>query len=57
MKLLSWNVRGLGGLEKRKKVKGLLNENKSCIIYTLETKLGVCDDFLCASLRVRRVVC
>jgi hypothetical protein len=45
MRLLSWNVRGLGGLEKRKEVRGLLNEKRLCIVCIQETKLGVCDDF------------
>jgi exonuclease III len=50
MKLLSWNLRSLGGLEKRKEVRGLVNEKRPCIVCIQETRLGVCDDSLCASL-------
>ncbi|MCH82855.1 endonuclease/exonuclease/phosphatase family protein [Trifolium medium] len=50
MKIFSWNVRGLGGLEKRKEVKKLVGEQNPFILCIQETKLGVCDDSLCASL-------
>jgi len=49
-KLVSWNVRGLGGLEKRKEVMLLVGEKVLFILYLQDTKLQLFDDFLCASL-------
>ncbi|XP_024630380.2 exodeoxyribonuclease-like [Medicago truncatula] len=46
MKLVSWNVRGLGGLEKRKDVRSLVQEKRPWILCLQETKLGRCDDGL-----------
>ncbi|GAU51462.1 hypothetical protein TSUD_413600, partial [Trifolium subterraneum] len=46
----SWNTRGLGSFEKRKEVRKLLGEKKALIVCFQETKMGVCDDFFCASL-------
>ena len=50
MKLVSWNVRGLGGLEKRREVRRLVGEKSPFGLCLQETKLSVCDDFLCTSL-------
>jgi len=50
MKLVSWNVRGLAGLEKRREVRRLVGEKSPFILCLQETKLSVCDDFLCNSL-------
>ncbi|MCH79613.1 cysteine-rich receptor-like protein kinase, partial [Trifolium medium] len=50
MKILSWNVRGLGGMEKKKEVCDLVKEKNSLLLCIQETKLSICDDFLCASL-------
>jgi exonuclease III len=50
MKILSWNVRGLGGLEKRRDVRLLVGEKLPIIVCLQETKLQVCDDSLCASI-------
>ena len=50
VKILSWNVRGLCGFEKRKKVRKLLGEKKPSIICILETKLAKVADFLCSTL-------
>ncbi|MCH83336.1 endonuclease/exonuclease/phosphatase family protein [Trifolium medium] len=50
MKILSWNIRGLGGMEKKKEVRNLVREKNLLFLCLQETKLGVCDDFLCASL-------
>jgi len=47
MKLVSWNVRGLEGVEKRKEVRKLVSEKKPYILCLQETKLAVCDDILC----------
>jgi len=50
MKILSWNVRGLGGFAKRPEVRKLLIEKNSSIVCFQETNLAVIDDVLCASL-------
>jgi len=50
MKLLSWNVRGLGGVEKRREVRSLATEKRPHILCVQETKLLVCDDSVCSSL-------
>jgi len=50
MKILSWNVRGLGGLEKRRDVRLLVGEKLPIILCIQETKLQLCDDFVCASM-------
>ena len=49
MKLLSWNVRGLGGFEKRREVRLLVAEKQPFIICLQETKLSSCDVSLCMS--------
>ncbi|GAU51172.1 hypothetical protein TSUD_412070 [Trifolium subterraneum] len=41
---------GLGGLEKRKEVRKLIGDMKPLIVCLQETKMGVCEDFFCASL-------
>jgi len=46
MKLVSWNVRGLGGVEKRREVRKLVEDKKPLILCLQETKLAVCDDNL-----------
>ena len=50
MRIVSWNVRGLGGLEKQKEVKELVREKVSFVLCIQETKLQLIDDFLCTSL-------
>ena len=50
MKILSWNVRGLGGFAKRPEVRKLINEKNPSIVCIQETKLTVIDDVMCASL-------
>jgi exonuclease III len=49
MKIVSWNVRGLDRLDKRKEVCKLVREKNPHIVCLQETKLQVCDDFLCSS--------
>jgi exonuclease III len=49
MKILSWNVRGLGGFAKRPEVRNLIKEKNPSIVCIQETKLYVIDG-LCASL-------
>jgi len=46
MKLVSWNVRGLGSFDKRREVRKLVEEKKPLILCLQETKLGVCDEKL-----------
>jgi hypothetical protein len=50
MRLLSWNVRGLCGLEKRKEVKELVREKYPFVFCLQETKMQSIDDFLCTSI-------
>jgi len=50
MKILSWNVRGLGGFEKRRKVCKLVREKQPFIVCIQETKLSMFDDFVCRSI-------
>jgi exonuclease III len=50
MKLISWNVRGLGGIKKRREVRKLLGEKSPFILCLQETKLAMCDDLFCTSL-------
>jgi exonuclease III len=50
MKILSWNVRGLGGILKRPEVRKLLSEKNPSIVCLQETKLSVIDEALCMSL-------
>ncbi|GAU51435.1 hypothetical protein TSUD_413350 [Trifolium subterraneum] len=45
-KIISWNVRGLGGLEKRKEVRKLVVDLSPFILCLQETKLQTCDDVL-----------
>ena len=46
MKIITYNVRGLGGFEKRSEVKRLVSDNKPFVLCLQETKLGVVDDML-----------
>jgi exonuclease III len=50
MRLLYWNVWGLGGMEKRKEVTELVREKTPFVLCLQETKLQYIDDFLCSSL-------
>lgn len=50
MKIISWNVRGLGGLEKRKEVRALIQDKCPFILCIQETKLQVCDGGFGAAL-------
>ena len=50
MKLLSWNVRGLGGADKKREVSHLVREKKPFILCIQETKLPVFDAFVCKSI-------
>jgi exonuclease III len=50
MKIVSWNVRGLGRLDKRKEVCKLVREKNPFIVCLQETKVQNCDDLLSRSL-------
>ena len=50
MKIISLNVRGLGGFEKRREVSQLVREKKPFIVCIPETKLTVFDEVTCKSL-------
>jgi len=50
MRIVLWNVRGLGGLEKRKEIKELVKEKVPFVLCIQETKLQLIDDFLCTSI-------
>ena len=50
MKLISYNMRGLGGWEKRREVQRLVREKKPFVMCIQETKLQVLNDFVCRSL-------
>ncbi|MCI25649.1 cytochrome P450 [Trifolium medium] len=50
MKILSWNIRGLGGLEKRKAVSRLVGDKHPFILCLQETKMQVCDASLCSAI-------
>jgi exonuclease III len=50
MKIISFNIRGLGAAEKKKEVRRLVSERKPSVLCIQESKLEVVDDFLCRSL-------
>ncbi|KAK2444628.1 DNA-(apurinic or apyrimidinic site) endonuclease [Trifolium repens] len=50
MKIISWNVRGLERMDKRKEVRKLVGEKNTFIVCQRETKVPVCDDFLCSAV-------
>jgi len=50
MKIISWNVRGLGGFEKRRETCHLVRDKKPFILCIQKTKLAVLDDFVCKSI-------
>ena len=50
MKIISWNVRGLGGFEKRREVCPLVREKKPLVMCIQETKLVTINVQLSQSL-------
>jgi len=50
MKIISWNVRGLGGVVKRPEVRKLICEKSSFIVCLQETKVQVIDDYFGAAV-------
>jgi len=51
MKIISWNVRGLGSFEKRREVSKLVREKKPFILCLQESKLAVFDTTVCKAIR------
>jgi len=50
MKFISYNIRGLGSLEKRKVIQKIVKFHRPWILCVQETKLESINDFLCSSL-------
>jgi exonuclease III len=50
MIVCSWNVRGLGGRIKKRKVKELITRERVEVMALQESKLGVVDKKLCSYL-------
>lgn len=50
MKIISWNVRGLGGFEKIKEACKLVREKCPYILCIQETKLSVISEAVCKSI-------
>jgi exonuclease III len=50
MKIISWNVRGLGGFERRREVSQLVREKKPFILCIQESKLSSFDVSVCKSI-------
>jgi exonuclease III len=49
-KIISYNIRGLGGVEKRKEILHLIYEKNPVVVCIQESKMEVVDQFLVASL-------
>jgi len=45
MKVICYNVRGLGGFEKRAEVRCLIQDKQPIVVCLQESKLNVLDDF------------
>jgi len=50
MKILSYNVRGLGGLDKRKEVRRLVSEKSPFVLCIQESKMCVVNDFFATTV-------
>jgi exonuclease III len=50
MKIISWNVRGLGGFEKRREVSQMVKEKNPFILCLQESKLSVVNDLVCQAI-------
>jgi len=50
MKVISYNVRGLGGFEKRAEVRCLVQDKQPVVLCLQESKLNVLDEFFTKSL-------
>jgi len=49
MKVISYNIRGLGSSEKRKEILKLVKHHRQWILCIQEPKLEVVNDFVCVS--------
>jgi len=50
MKIISWNIRGLGSFEKKREVRNLVREKNPFILCIQETKLSVFDSIVYKSM-------
>ena len=50
MKIFSWNLRGLGGFEKRREVNNMEREKSLFILCLQELKLSVVNDLVCKAI-------
>lgn len=50
MKIITFNIRGLGGLVKKKEIQKVVREQKPDLLCVQETKIGVVDRLICAQL-------
>jgi exonuclease III len=50
MHVISWNVRGLGGSEKRREVSNMVREKNPFILCLQESKLSVVNDLVCKAI-------
>ena len=50
MRIIIWNVQGLGDVEKKQEVRKLVSDKIPSILYLQETKLTVIDELTCAAL-------
>lgn len=50
MKLITYNIKGLGGRVKKREAKQMVKSEKLNLIYLQETKMEVVDRSLCARL-------
>jgi hypothetical protein len=50
MKIVSWNITGLGGFEKRREVNQLVREKQPFILCIQETKMVLLDDHVCKTM-------
>jgi len=50
MQIITCNVRGLGGVEKKQEVRKLIGQKRPYIISLQEMELSILDDFIFATL-------
>jgi len=48
MKIITYNVKGLGSWEKRKDVLKMVKQQRHMVMYIQETKLKIIDNYICA---------
>ena len=52
LKILSWNVRGINNLDKRKLIKAFIKSQRVDVVCIQETKIQNMDNSIVRSLRV-----